>query len=333
MKQLCKPQEVEKLIEVIKKAKSVAIFSHVGPDGDTLGSMLAMGEILSQIGTVDKIDLIIMGKTPDIYGFLPDINKVKNHFAKGLYQNYDLAITVDCGALDRLGESVDLFRNAKTTANIDHHFSNTKFASINWIEPCASSCGQMLYYMVDFLGATFTKDIATNLYTAIITDTGAFKFENTKPETFEICAKLLEAGADPVYIYKKCYESKPLSMIKLHAKAVEQAVFLDNNKIAYTAISREMLDSFGATDDHIDGICETLRQVDTIEVSLVFKETIKGGTKVSFRSNGLNVCDIARYFGGGGHKLASGCTLDKKIPEAISEILPIIRKQISKLHS
>ena len=190
----------------------------------------------------------------------------------------------------------------------------------------------MLFELAGIIGKKLTPDIATNLYTAILTDTGAFKFENTKPETLRICADLVEAGAEPAYIYKKCYESKPLAMIRLQAKAVDQAVFTDDNRIAYTTISRQLLDSLGASDDHIDGISETLRQVNTIEVSIVFKETVKGGTKVSFRSNGVNVCEIAEYFGGGGHKLAAGCTFDKNIPDTVNDVLPMVRKQIEKIH-
>ncbi|EKE04734.1 MAG: hypothetical protein ACD_20C00014G0003 [uncultured bacterium] len=324
-------ESVNKLVEVINKAKSVVILSHIGPDGDTLGSMFALREILSQLGTIDKIDTIVICKVPDIYTFLPGSGEVRNLGNKDLYQNYDLSITVDCASIDRLGDAIDLFRNAKMTANIDHHISNTNFAQINWVEPKASSAGQVLYNIIGLLGAKLTRNIATNLYTAILTDTGGFKFENTTPQTLEISAKLMEAGADPTFIYKKCYESKPLSMVKLQARAVDQAVFVDGNKIAYSIVTRELLDSLGASDDHVDGISEALRQINTVEVSLVFKETPKGDTKVSFRSNGTNVCEIAKFFGGGGHKLAAGCTIQKNIPDTINEVLPIVIKQVGKL--
>lgn len=323
---------IEKIIELINKARSILIVAHVGPDGDTLGSMLALKEILLQVGSFDKLDTVMSGRIPDIYTFLPGIENIKAPSDSSLYQNYDLAITVDCGALDRLGESTDIFRNAKMTANIDHHASNTKFAQLNWIEPNVSACGEIIYKLGRLMEAKITANIATDLYTAILTDTGGFKFENTKAETLRICADLIEAGADSTNIYKRCYESKSFAMIKLQAKAVDQAVFIDDNRIAYTAVSRELLDSLNANDDHIDGISETLRQVNTVEVVMVFKETIKGGTKVSFRSNGMNVCEIARFFGGGGHKLAAGCLIEKNIPDTINEILPIVRKQVNKVY-
>ena len=321
--------EINQLIDTIKRSKNIIILTHVGPDGDTLGSMLALKEMLSQISSIEKIDSIIVGKIPDIFKFLPDINSVKTHDDNNLYQSYDLAITVDCASIDRLGDSLDLFRNAKITANIDHHISNTKFANINVIDPQASATGQVVYNLSKLLNVKITKDIATTLYTAILTDTGGFKFENTKSETFNVCANLIKAEADPVYIYKQCYESKPLAMVKLQARAIEEAIFIENNTIAYVLISRKMLESLNASDDHVDGISEALRQINTVKVALVFKETQKGATKISMRSKKLDVCEIARYFGGGGHRLAAGCTIEKPPADAVDEILPVLKKQMN----
>lgn len=321
---------IEKIIKQIKKSKNVVLLSHVGPDGDTLGSMLALKEMLAQLNVNEKVDIIIVGSIPDIYKFLPGINSVKNPDNKTLYQSYDLAVTVDCASLERLGDSLNLFKNAKYTVNIDHHISNNKFADINWIEPYASSSGQVLYKLISPLGAELTKNIAVNLYTAILTDTGGFKFDNVKPETLEICADLIRAGVNPEIVYKECYESKPLAMVRLHARAIDQAILTEHNKIAYTSISRKMLETIGATDDFVDGISESLRQINTVEVSIVFKETTKGDTKISFRSNRTDICRVAEFFGGGGHKLAAGCTIQKNLADSINEVLPIIKKQVSK---
>lgn len=321
---------LNKLVEALKKSRNVVIISHTGPDGDTLGSMLALKEILLTLNTLEKIDTVAVSKIPDMYKFLPGVNLVKFQDNKDLYQSYDIVIAVDCASLDRLGDAVDLFKNAKLTINIDHHISNNNFGDINWIETNAAACGQILYKLIEYLEINITKSIATNLYTAILTDTGGFKFENAKAETFEICSKLVMAGADPVFIYKECYESKPLPMVRLQAKAVDQAVFTKNNQIAYSSISRKLLELLDATDDHVEGISEILRQINTVKVAIIFKETSKGDTKVSFRSNGVDVCEIARFFGGGGHKLAAGCTIAKNIADSINEILPMIKRQIDK---
>ncbi len=323
---------INTLTEAIKESKTIILLGHVGPDGDTLGSTLAIKKIieLAKFETNEKIDMALSGKLPDVYKFLPDIFSIKNIDDKSLLSNYDLAIAIDCGNLDRLGETKELFTKAKTTANIDHHhMSNTNFADTNWVENAAST-GQIIYKLIDYLNIKPDKDTAINLYTSILTDTGGFKFDNTKSDTLRICADLIEYGADPEYIYKKCYESKPLAMVKLHAKAIDKTVFLENNKIAYTAITRKLLDSLQATDDYTDGISEALRQISDVELAIIFKETPKGDTKISFRSNGVSACDIAKHFSGGGHRLAAGCTIRKNINDSISEVIPVVKHELKK---
>lgn len=320
----------QSIAELIKKSKNIVIIPHVAPDGDCLGSILALKEMISQLGTTEKIDAVITGKIPDIYTFLPGINTLKKTNDGSIYRTYDLAIALDCAAKDRLGDATELFNSAKNSINIDHHISDEGFADIDWIEPNASATGEVLFGLINALEVKLTESIATNLYTAILTDTGGFKFENTRPATLRICADLVEAGANPVEIYKECYESKPLAMVKLHARAIDKAIYAEDNKIVYTTITRKLLEELKATDDHIDGITEALRQINSVKVALVFKETMKGSTKVSFRSNGLDVCEIASFFGGGGHKLAAGCLLEKNIEESVHDVVSTVRKQILK---
>jgi phosphoesterase RecJ-like protein len=319
------------LLESIKKAKNVVILSHVGPDGDTLGSMLAMNEILKNYNNIEKIDYIISGRIPDVYKFLPGIESAKTVNNSELYSSYDLAIAVDCASVERLGDSIDLFRNAKSTANLDHHISSINFADVNIINSIASATGQIVYDLIKFLNINITKNMATYLYTAILTDTGGFKFENTKPETLEICADLMRYGANAVNIYQECLELKPLAMVRLQANVIDNAIFTFDNKIAYTSVTRKLLEFFNASDDHVDGISKSLREINTVEVAIVFKETSKGDTKISFRSKKVDVCEISKFFGGGGHKLAAGCTIQKNIADTINEVLPIVKKQISRL--
>jgi len=319
--------------EAIKKVKTVIIIHHVAPDGDCLGSALALRKMIRQLDNIDRVDTVITGNIPDVYKFLPGIEHLKKPADKSLHNAYDLAITVDCASKDRLGDAAELFNNTRITINIDHHISNSGFANIDWIDPYVSATGEVLFDLIEALGVELTDDIATNLYTAILTDTGGFKFENTKPATLRKCARLIEAGADPVKIYKECYEQKPFEMVMLHSKAINDAVFLDDNTIVYSKITRKLLQELNASDEHIDGITEELRQIKTVQLSLVFKETLKKTTKVSFRSNGINVCEIASFFGGGGHKLAAGCLIEKNIDEAINDVILTVRNQINRLKS
>ena len=320
----------EKIVEEIKKAKRIMIFHHIAPDGDSLGSALALREIIEQLDNVEILDNVITNYVPEIYKYLPDIDKLKKVDDSSLYNNYDLGISVDCASKDRLGKALELYNNAKKTICIDHHPSNKGFADINFIDTSVSAAGELIFGLIAPLNVKLDKNIATNLYTAILTDTGGFKFENTSPMTLRICADLIEAGADPVEIYKNCYEMKSLAMVKLHARVIDRAIWVDDNKIVYGVIKRTMLDELNATDDFIDGITESLRQIKGVEVAIVFKETLKKTTRVSLRSNGLDVCTIATYFGGGGHKLASGCLIEKSVDESVEDILSIVKKQIFK---
>lgn len=316
------------LLDIIKKAQTVAIISHLGPDGDTLGSMLGLKFMLEQFSHLQKIDGIILGKLPEVYEFLPGVKSVKTAFDESLLDKYDLAISVDCAAEDRLAEAITIFKKAKISVNLDHHKTNRGFGTVNIIDPKASSVGEMLLDLVDALGCKLTKEIAMCLYVSILTDTGGFKFENTTSRTFKACAKLLEAKIKPDEIYKKCYEQKPLNMILLQALAINNAKFEENDKISYTMISRKTIDSFGSQDSYTDGISEALRQAKPTEIAMVLKENPNGDTKISLRSKNIDISKIAGFFGGGGHRLAAGCIIEKTPEEAIKEILPIAKKQL-----
>jgi phosphoesterase RecJ-like protein len=321
-------KHIKNFASTIKQAKNILIISHIGPDGDTLGSMLALKQIILSQHSDKNIETLVIGKVPEIYSFLPGIKETKTPHNIYLLKSYDVAITVDCASIDRLGDALELYKNSKYRINIDHHVTNDGFGDINIINANAASAGEIIYEIAEYFDVKIDFDMAQNLYTSILTDTGGFRFENTSPKTFKIAAALLKAGVRPDDIYKKCFESKPIQMVRLAAYVINNAVFCEDNKIAYSLVSRETMKNFDATDEHIDGISEALRQISTIEAALIFKETAKGYTKVSFRSNGIDVCKIAEFFGGGGHKLAAGCTIEKNLNDAKNEVLPILKKQI-----
>lgn len=321
---------INQIAAEIKKANKIIIFHHIAPDGDSLGTALGLREMIEQINTIETVDNVITSYIPEMYKYLPDINEFKSIKDPTLYNSYDLGIAVDCANKDRLGDAEELFNRAKRTICVDHHPTNYGFADIDFIESKASASGELIYKLIEPLGVKLNKNIAINIYTAILTDTGGFKFENTSSETLRICADLIDAGADPVSIYKYCYETKSLAMVKLHAKVIDQAIVSDDKKIIYGLITREMLDELEASDDFIDGITESMRQIKGLELALVFKETMKKTTRVSFRSNGLDVCSIASFFGGGGHKLASGCLIEKGIDEAVKDVIPVVKKQLER---
>ena len=310
------------LDEIIKSSKKLLLLSHMNPDGDTLGSMCALYSMIYKRFKI-KADMNVVSNIPYNYKFLPNVNLAERYFDKSLV--YDLVITLDVAAIDRVMDSKILFDKAKCTVNIDHHKTNPKFGDYQIIEPDASSCGEVLFNYFKENNWKLTEDAAICLYTAIMTDTGNFRFENTSANTFRAAADLVEAGANPNYIYKKCYETKTKNFVMFQNYCVNKAVFLEDNKIAYTTVYKKDLEKFSAGDDFTDGIAETLRAIDTTEVSFVVKEVDTKLTKVSMRSKKADVAKVCMTFGGGGHTFAAGCTIKANIKESIAQLLKEIK--------
>lgn len=313
--------------ETIEQANSIIIFSHVNPDGDTLGTMTALHQtIKTHFGKESK--MVTVGKIPDIYHFLPNINKVLK--AENLQKNecFDLAIAVDIAAKDRMVDTLPFFENAKTKINIDHHKTNNNYGDINFVRGDASSAGEVLFDILEELNLTPDPQTATALYTAILTDTGGFRFENTNATTLTKAAKIIEYGANPAQISKYCYESKPKPMVLLQANSLINAKFAEENKIAYVCIKNSDLQKYNATNDHTEGIVEALRQINTTEISFVLKEVDENTTKISLRSKVADVSKIATIFGGGGHTFAAGCTIHKPLQIACEKILEEVKKAL-----
>lgn len=311
--------------ETIEKSSTIVIFSHVNPDGDTLGSMCALYRTIKNHFGKEPV-MVTVGKIPDIYHFLPYVSEIKKPDALDLSQVFDLAIAVDIAAKDRMAAALSLFENAKIKMNIDHHKTNNNYGDINFVRADASCAGEVLFDIFENLSLLPDKDTATALYTAVLTDTGCFRFENTKADTLKKAAKLIEYGADPAYIARCCYESKPRPMVLLQANSIINAKFIEDNKIAYVCIKNSDMEKFGAQNDHTEGIVEALRQIDTTEVSFVLKEVDENTTKVSLRSKTADVSKAAAVFGGGGHTFAAGCTIRKPINIACEKLIDEVKR-------
>ena len=316
---------VNKLNNIIKKSKNILLVSHINPDGDTLGSMCGLYCAILE-NCKKKCDMLVVSKAPDIYNYIPHINEVKHieNFDKS--REYDLVINVDIASIDRICDGKILFDKAKFTVNIDHHKTNNSYGKLNYIEPNASSTGEVLFNLFTGMGWTINLDCAICLYTAILTDTGSFRFDNTKPKTFECASKLVEIGANPSDIYKKVYESDSKTLVMFQAHCLNKAKFLYNDKIAYILVYRKDMEKFSAGDECMEGLTEKLRAIVTTQVAFVAKEMKSGGTKISMRSKSADVAKICSEFGGGGHKFAAGCTIKAPIDEAAKKLLKEIEK-------
>ena len=321
-------QEYKEIIQKISEANNILIISHIGPDGDTIGSTLALAEIINNNFDSKNVHFVIQHKIPDIYKFLPNANNAILTNREVEISCYDLAIGVDCATKKRMGYFEPIFDKAKFKINIDHHETNNAYADINLIIGNSSSTGEILYDFAQKSNLKITKDAAICLYTALLTDTGAFRYSNTTANTLLTASKLVELGANSHDIYEYCFESRPVEMIRIAAQAIANAVFTKDNKIAYTLVDRNMLKEFGAIDEHLEGIPEMLRQATSVEISFIIKETIKGEAKFSFRSKAIDVASLCEQFGGGGHKLAAGCVLNTSIADALNQVLPEVEKLV-----
>jgi phosphoesterase RecJ-like protein len=278
---------------------------------------------------IQRVDCVISGKMPDVYQFLPGIKEVhRMETSTTLLSQYDMAISVDCGSPDRLGLARALFDGAKVSVNIDHHVSNERFGQINIVETSAAASGEVVFDILKEMAIPLDAQIATCLYTAIVTDTGGFKYSNTTAKVMETVAKLISAGADPEYIFKQMYEEQPLCQVMLQADALLQTQFNPAKTIGWTLVTRDLLRQHDALDEHIDGLVESIRRIDSVLIAVVFKETEQGNTKISIRSDthDIDVAAVMGRFGGGGHKMAAGCTMELPIHEAPNKLLPILEE-------
>lgn len=318
------------IVNKIDVAKNILLVSHIGPDGDTIGSTVALYNLIKDNFVDKNVVFVIQHKIPDIYKFLPSIENCVLTNKEIEISCFDLAIAIDCATKNRMGYIEKIFNNAKFKINIDHHLTNPAYADINVINGSLSSCGELIFDFAQKTNLKITKDTATCLYTAILADTGAFRYSNTTSNTFSSASKLVELGANPHQIYENCFEKRPVEMLKIASSAMANAKFLMNDKIAYTMVNRSMLNEFNALDEHLEGIPEMLRQASTVEVAFVVKETVKNEAKFSFRSKTKDVASLCSLFGGGGHKLAAGCILKTSLEDALNQVLPEVKKLVEK---
>ncbi len=311
------------IIDAINRYDSFLITSHVRLDGDALGSELALYQMLTRMG---KEALVYnQDKTPEIYSFLPDSDKIVQKLP--VLENYDAVIILDCSELDRIGDESSRVGNMKLIINIDHHISNRNFGNIAFTDPHASSAAEMLYRLITEMDADITKDMANNLYAAILTDTGGFCYGNTSRDTLIAAGNLVEKGADPQWISENVYENNPLCKIKLLARILQTLAFDWDGKVGYMVVTRNDLEESGACHEHTEGFVDIPRSIRGVEISILFSELSENQFKLSLRSKGkINVARVASSFGGGGHINAAACQISGDFKTVLYQILKVIRE-------
>ena len=311
-------QEYQQLQQLIEANREVLIFGHKDADGDTLGCSLAFAEALAAKGKT--VYVVIPPPVPRLYHWLPGSDRILE--APPVEANPGLVLFFDAGNIERSGDAVSHIAEHATVVNIDHHTSNSMFGSINIIDDEASAVGQMVLCMLDEFGYPITPTIATNLYTALMTDTGGFLHENTTPAALQDAARLAALGADPAHIAQMIYKSRPLTTLKLSALSLATMQVEMDGRLAWAKVSRRMLREASAVMAESEGIIDTLNSLAGLDVAILFKEVNAGLTKISVRSRGqVDVATLCAQFGGGGHLRSAGAEIHQPLEDAIPNVL------------
>jgi bifunctional oligoribonuclease and PAP phosphatase NrnA len=316
---------LHEILRQIARRQRFLLTSHARPDGDAVGSALACSQILRSMGK--EADVVLRDGVPRIYQPLPFADTVLA--AERVNGKYEAAIILECDSIERtrLQGLEDRF-----LINIDHHVSGRPFGHVNWIDPEAVATGELVYKLGRAAGVKISPEIATCIYTAVLTDTGSFMFEGTNEHTFALARELVLAGADPAQCARHVYFGHSRAKLRLLGAALSN-LHLDGS-LAWICVTREQMQHFGAKDEDCEGLVNYVLSIHDVEVAAFFRELSDGRFRVSLRSKGqLNVSLVAQHFGGGGHECASGCALDGPLAIAVSRVVEQLRRSLSAAQS
>ncbi|KPJ50906.1 hypothetical protein AMJ40_01555 [candidate division TA06 bacterium DG_26] len=305
-----------KLIAEIKKRNSFLVTAHIDPDGDSIGSQLAMASLLREMGK--RVLVVNEQRPPRKYRFLAHADEIVTRIPDGF--TYETAVILDAASLKRLGR-VSEYVQGKFIINIDHHPTNLRFGDINWVVPRASSTSELVFRLVRRIGVKLGGERASHLYTGVLTDTGGFKFPNTTPDALRMASVLVKEGADPSYIATQVYLSKSIDELFLLSRLL--ATVEVHGGVATMQLTRGMMKD---TKLNTEGFSDHVLQLRGIGMGVLFKE-LDGKVKVSLRSRGeIDVSELAKIFGGGGHESAAACLVAGRLSEVKRKVLTQAKK-------
>ncbi len=320
------PKIVARIIEEIKAHERFCVVGHQRPDGDCVGSQLALALALQNEGR--RVVCWNQDPLPQKLKFLDTGNIFARPQAE---QAFDCVVAVDSASLARLGAIEPFIRNRKTLINIDHHASNTRYGDINWVSSNEPSSGELIYRLIKTARWKLNPEIADCLFTAISTDTGSFQYPTTRPSTYEIAGDLVDKGANLEVICDEVYQSHPLSRVKLLKHVYNHFKLTNDNQIAYFWLRRADYQRTGADRDESEGLIDHIRDIEPVVIACMFEELEPEAIRISLRSKSpdINVSDIAKNFGGGGHKAAAGARISGR-PMAIQRrVVKAIRTELA----
>ena len=308
---------LREVLKHIEQRKTFVLTSHARPDGDAIGSALACGEILRSLGK--RAEVVMHDPVPRIYQPLPFADRIVH--ADRVNGDYDAAILLECDSIQRTRlEGLE----QKFLISIDHHLSGRPFANVNWIDPSAVATAEMVFRLANEAGVKITPEIATCLYTAVMTDTGSFMFEGTNEHTFCLARELVVAGADPAHCARNIYFGHSTEKMRLLGAALSN--LHREGSLAWIWVTREQMEKAEAKEEDCEGLVNYALSIQDVEVAVFFREMPDGRYRVSLRSKGhVNVSQVAEEFGGGGHACASGCSVDGPLSIAVAQVMKQLR--------
>ncbi len=299
--------EIQRIADAIRSRQRFVLSSHARPDGDAIGSQMAMAYALRALGK--DVTLVNADPAPSPLMAFPGVADIR--VATTVEGNFDAAIVMECGDLKRTGVAgLDRF----FVINIDHHQGNTAYGALNWFDPGAAACAELVFDLVRVLGVPMSVEIATHVYLAILTDTGSFHFSSISPRTFDICRQILEAGVDPVQVARQVFDSNTMGRLRLFAAVLSGMQVDASGRIAALYLDHAMAAAAGGAYDETEGLINEPLTVKAIEAVVFFKQNEGDEYRISLRSKGeVDINAVAKEFGGGGHKNASGCSVSGPI--------------------
>lgn len=320
-------QAIENIAAAIEQNQRFLVATHVRPDGDAIGAVLAMTSILQRLQKQARP--FCQDPVPPGQAFLPGTEKIRSR-PDGI-DHYQVAVLVDCGEYSRVGPNLaNAIRPIPTIINIDHHVNRDPFGTFFWVDPKASSTCEMLYLLTQRLHLSLDPDLATQLYTGLLTDTGSFRFSNTSHRALEVASRLAAAGAEPAAIAQQVYESSTPQRLVLLAQVLNTVQFYRNDRLVVAELTQKMFNRSAASPTDSDGFIDLLRSVQSVQVAVLFRESHDGMVHVSLRSKGQSdVAAFARSYGGGGHHNAAAFHLQSELLLAKAEVIQKLTDYLS----
>ncbi|HHY46681.1 MAG TPA: bifunctional oligoribonuclease/PAP phosphatase NrnA [Firmicutes bacterium] len=314
------------VLDALNNHCSFLVACHICPDGDAIGSLVALKLALARLGK--KVLAVCPDEIPGQYAFLPGADEIMK--PDEVRSRPEVVVALDASDMERLGAVSDLVaRWSCPVVNIDHHVTNNCYGHYNYVVPDAAATGELVYRVIDGLRVDMKGDIATSILTAIMSDTGSFRYCNTTKTSLVIAAELVELGARPSHIAEHIFETRSYGSIKLLGKVLDDLHLTIDGKVAWAEISREDMERFGVLEAETEGFINYARMVKDIRIALLFREGLDGRIHVGFRSRGgVDVSQIALLFGGGGHSMAAGCTVDGPMQRARTEVLHAVENAL-----